>query len=416
MRRRFVFFRGMPRYARRWRVISFASTFFSLVAHTARDESLPAEKSTHAASEHTAVSVLEPKRAFCDSPAWVVCQRNLLLDTRVAGLRAFGYDELEKLLRKTVTMKVRLRGVEMNLAMHQDDKTAEYFAALDGDEDVYGYSRLADYEPGLVVDVGSHIGMDAIAAHKWGPNHTIVALEPEPIPHFYMHWNLHQNNVPVLDREGKIDTFEFAPTGGVYPRKAGLTKDGRLLALESSQVVKRHHATGWPPEWIEGIPDPPEFEVSAPLDRLRDPALTTPSMTLDHVMQAHGHDAVKFMRLDCEGCEYEVVPSWKKADMLKRIDVLAGELHDPSHADTKVDDALLRSVRDILFEQPAACMPESEVVIPGVTTEATRFKGRQAVGVAMENYVDSGEANPFKCKFVQAKGVGWDKLAKKAAN
>lgn len=154
--------------------------------------------------------------------------------------------------------------------------------------DCYGLNRIDFTSGDVVVDIGAHIGMFAIYTALRFPQIVIHAFEPFP-ENFEL---LEQN----LDRNG-ITTVRI--------HHQGLSGDGRLLEM----VTNTQNSGG-------------STCHSRTLNHRRCTGI--PSTTLDHVFDSLAIDKCKFLKIDCEGSEYEILFS---THSLSKVEYLSGEFH-----------------------------------------------------------------------------------------
>ena len=155
--------------------------------------------------------------------------------------------------------------------------------------DHYGLRNIRFAEGDVVVDVGAHVGLFSIYLAKRSPLLRIVAFEPFPTNFRNCSENLELNG---------ISNVTLSPSA--------ISSDCRRLSMVSdpgnsggaSAVVTTFGSNGT------------ESEI--------------PSMTLDEVFSVHEIDKCKLLKIDCEGMEYEIIPSVGAFD---RVEYMSGEFH-----------------------------------------------------------------------------------------
>lgn len=156
--------------------------------------------------------------------------------------------------------------------------------------DLYGLENIAFQPEDIVIDVGAHIGLVSLYLAKRWPFLRIFAFEPHPINHANFARNLRLNNV------SNISLFQQA-----------VTADGRPIML---RLVDSN--TGG----ATAVFDMAGAHTVGPVE----------SVTLQDIFNrtvAPGQRC-RLLKLDCEGMEYEIVPS----PVLDRVDFLAAEFHE----------------------------------------------------------------------------------------
>jgi len=128
------------------------------------------------------------------------------------------------------------------------------------------------------------------------------AQEPAARTYVYLCWNLALNGVPVLDegafREGRA---------GVLPLHAGATANGRNVSIAMDPRYSKNAQT---------------VDTSGPGHRV------VRTVALPAYLAGLGAAApLAVLKLDCEGCEFEVLPELERSGVLARAGRVVGELH-----------------------------------------------------------------------------------------
>lgn len=156
--------------------------------------------------------------------------------------------------------------------------------------DAYGLESIAFQPEDIVIDVGAHIGLVSLYLAKRWPFLRIFAFEPHPINHANFVENLRLNNVP-----------------NVCLFKQAVTADSRSIML---RVVDSN--TGG----ATAVFDMAGAYTVGPVE----------SVTLQEIFDrtVAPNQRCRLLKLDCEGTEYEIVPS----PVLERVDFFAAEFHE----------------------------------------------------------------------------------------
>jgi len=157
----------------------------------------------------------------------------------------------------------------------------------------YGLDSIQFQRGDIVLDVGANVGIVSIILGKLNPGITIYAFEPVPLTYKTFLKNLKLNGV----------------TNVVAVNRA-LSGDGAPLTINADYEVNPGGSSS--------------FVGNAPGAKPLQP-VTVQSMTLDDVFRHYGIASCKLLKIDCEGCEYDVLYS---TGMLGRISGIAGEFHD----------------------------------------------------------------------------------------
>jgi FkbM family methyltransferase len=163
---------------------------------------------------------------------------------------------------------------------------------------MYKLSELS-FAPGSVaVDVGAHIGGVSVILATLHPDLRIISYEPSSSNFAMLCANIQRNAITnvtpvqqaVMGARGQMTlTWSERDTAGAA---VGLLDAPR----------RAREADGWRSETVQCV-------------------------TLDDVMLAHGIDRCAWLKLDCEGAEWEIAA---KTGVLERIDHISMELHIPA--------------------------------------------------------------------------------------
>ena len=162
------------------------------------------------------------------------------------------------------------------------------FVLREGAGNTYGLDAHA--EPGLAVDIGGNLGAVTIQISRLCPQWQVISVEAMPITFLFLIVNLWLN-VP-----------SDMATGRIVPIFAAMGRDGGAATFqfrEDSLTSSR--------DWN---PLSESWRTTA--------NFTLPTMSFSSLLRAAGADpeaAVSLLKLDCEGCEYDVVPDLSAAQM-----------------------------------------------------------------------------------------------------
>lgn len=154
--------------------------------------------------------------------------------------------------------------------------------------DEYRLDRIDFCAGDVVVDVGAHVGICAVYIAKRFPLVSVIAIEPDPVNFLNLRINIRLNGVD-----------------NVVPKFCAVTKDGRPFPIAS------------PPQNTGGAGG-----YYTQVDGYRHS--TARSATLDHIFETCGIERCKFLKMDCEGAEHEILPN---TSVLGRVQWLSAEFH-----------------------------------------------------------------------------------------
>lgn len=168
------------------------------------------------------------------------------------------------------------------------------------------WRRLRDHNSpdDWLVDVGGHNGLTALAMRLFAPKANVVTLEPSPWNFLLLQMNLLINTPSWMPkvialhaslgrREGQAQGIHL-PTSTWGSSMEGTVRGGRL---------------GERPKPLLGT------------------WFNTTTTTLPALLRKFSIQQVALLKLDCEGCEWEVTFDWHRRGLWRRIDQLVGELH-----------------------------------------------------------------------------------------
>jgi FkbM family methyltransferase len=181
-----------------------------------------------------------------------------------------------------------------------------------------GFELRAD---DTVVDVGANVGMFALWAEPQIPRGRLICVEPNPQALKCLTMNIRQNdlrNVIVVaaaagSENGTMELVSF-PGWEALGHRADIEAPWFLNGSRMARVAR----------WL----------VQCALLHPCQPAIAKPiavqQRLLSRILDEHGVAAVNFLKMDCEGSEYEVLRSLDTAH-LARIERIVIEYHDFGH-------------------------------------------------------------------------------------
>ncbi|MBT3456003.1 FkbM family methyltransferase [bacterium] len=167
-------------------------------------------------------------------------------------------------------------------------------------EGEYYFGDFSCVNGDVMIDIGAHVGIISILYAKLFPELTVYAFEPVPENYEALLKNLNLNNV------SNVVPINKAVTGNGRDVKVisapWLSASGTLENITGS--VKRH--------WPEGASSVLSHCVA--------------SISLDQIFRTFNIKKCKFLKIDCEGSEYEILLNAPPL-VLKNTEYLAGEFH-----------------------------------------------------------------------------------------
>ena len=227
---------------------------------------------------------------------------------------------------------------------------------------------------GVALDIGANLGDLAILIHKLEPRSQVVAVEASPHTHFFLLWNLHLNGVRLL-REDQVGDANAG--GGVLPLLAAVSDVPGTVEMRWSDQRSQNAVIRRPDEHVTAL------EVGAPIMASSDTARASipagwhsamvPTMNIPSWLRAHGVETVSLLKLDCEGCEFTVVPAWASFFSNKTaVPRFTGEFHwraldrTAGRFQARPTDAQVAALEGVLRGRGCGAAPWKRVYEPGV--------------------------------------------------
>jgi len=169
-----------------------------------------------------------------------------------------------------------------------------------------------------VVDIGGNIGVFVLWAAPQVPLGWIVSVEPNPVSLGCLQLNIERNglgNVTAMQAAAGSDggTMELI----CHPGWEMIAHDAKV----SAPWFYKHGGPARLVRWIiAGLTNRHTTAESAQ-------RIVTPLMSLEHIMDDHGIEVVNYLKLDCEGSEFEVLRNISGA-CWSRIERAAIEYHE----------------------------------------------------------------------------------------
>jgi len=159
-----------------------------------------------------------------------------------------------------------------------------------------------------VIDVGGNIGAFAVTACRAAPNGWVITYEPEPGNAELLRQNLDRNHC----RNVTVVNAAVSGRGGVLSLHLNPDNSG-------GHSIHRNHGG---------------------------PTLTVPAIALRDLFDDHGVERCDFLKMDCEGAEYDILYSLPRAYYL-RIRRIVLEYHGDPKTKRELADGLIRHLTEM---------------------------------------------------------------------
>jgi len=194
-------------------------------------------------------------------------------------------------------------------------------------EAIYGdeyKTNSINFQPGdTVLDIGANVGSVSIMLAKKYPFLQIYSYEAHPINYQNLQKNIQENNIK------NIKAFNYA----VYSVDDHLIKIN--LNSDNTGATNSFVDTSLHPEVY--LPEYSDVEV--------------PTISLDSIIRSNSITRVKFLKVDCEGAEFEI---FENSNLIKEILIenIGIEVHLFMEKYGKSRETLIKLLSDISTNQP----------------------------------------------------------------
>ncbi|OGZ56434.1 MAG: hypothetical protein A3H64_01985 [Candidatus Ryanbacteria bacterium RIFCSPLOWO2_02_FULL_45_11c] len=144
-----------------------------------------------------------------------------------------------------------------------------------------------------IVEVGGHIGSFSVYAARNAPQGRVVVYEPDPGNFTYLQKNIHLNKLSNITVK-KMAVAAKKETRMFFPSTVNTAESSMYITKGQGQSIQ------------------------------------VPTTTLSHIFEEHAVVSCDFLKLDCEGAEYEILFG-TPASCLNKIQKIAMECHNPSY-------------------------------------------------------------------------------------
>lgn len=152
------------------------------------------------------------------------------------------------------------------------------------------YSKHLSANSHIIIDIGAHIGVFSLLAAITCPEAKIYCYEPEPNNYELLIKNIEQNN--LLDR---LNSYQL-----------GVARSNEERILNVAKINTGGSSIVWGQE--------------------RNKKITVDCITLKSILEENHIDKVDFVKMDCEGAEFEIL--YSSQNLLQKIDVISMEVHN----------------------------------------------------------------------------------------
>jgi len=201
--------------------------------------------------------------------------------------------------------KLELKKYEIDLDGHtiylsdlSSSRTLDFVIpeAVVGDE--YNTKNI-DFKKGdVVLDIGANVGSVSIMLAKKYPFLKIYAYEAHPVNYNILKKNIEDNNVT------NVNAFNYA-VYSVDDHFIDINLNSDNTGASNVFINPKDHPNLYPSEFSN---------------------IEVPTISLDSIIRTNNIDSIKFIKMDCEGSEFEIIENSNLISEIK-IENLAIEIH-----------------------------------------------------------------------------------------
>ena len=229
------------------------------------------------------------------------------------GRHIFSTDEQlnQVIMNMSPVKNINILGRSLKVVHAVNDTTAEKLAheysLRRNRPDSYGLLGTKALN-GVMLDIGANIGAMSVYMSLSNPSWKIFTFEPVPTTFFYLINNLHLNNVTILHHQSNYESFTHQ--GGVLPVWGAASDHSGKFNMTYNDALSQFST-------ISNVTTS-ELDSTAEVNVIN----------IQKFLLKQNVDVINIFKIDCEGCEFSVIPALK--DMLlnkTKVQQFAGELH-----------------------------------------------------------------------------------------
>jgi FkbM family methyltransferase len=189
-------------------------------------------------------------------------------------------------MSKPVSLKIK--GIQIILVQNKNDDSVQKLKSefLNG-SDGYGFSRIGTSNYGSMIDIGANIGCISIYIAKVYPNWRIISFEPAPVTYFYFKYNMFLNNITTITGlSGRNES------GGIHAINSAVGTHKAIMEFTYSDYNSQLATFS---DVIDGVNGWHKVNITV--------------VSISNIIACYSLDVIDFFKIDCEGCEFEVIPS-----------------------------------------------------------------------------------------------------------
>ena len=238
------------------------------------------------------------------------------------GLKLF--DNNETMLNDVINnmeepQDVKIEDQILSLVQYKGDTSIGKLKGEFTNNDNYGLYRLDNVVNGTFIDIGANLGAISIFVAKkyYTKNLSVICFEPIPVTYFLLRYNMHLNH--IYHHQNHTEHFNISTrTGpGMYAFNNAFGSSFATVNFVSSKKLSQFSAFS-----DKSVDD---LNKENGLEWVSHKIVVVP---LSFIESNFNINTIDFLKLDCEGCEFDLIVSledfFKSKDRLK---YLGAEIH-----------------------------------------------------------------------------------------
>jgi FkbM family methyltransferase len=270
-------------------------------------DSNPVEAATDGArllgGKHRRSGLPEAMRLMC--PTGDASHDAAVLQTYAIGKRIIGFG-FSSMLQRAQFAEGRF-GREHSVKIWYDPSVPNHgmphTIMREQEEDVYKFREHGPAIPSgdWILDFGGNIGAAVVHERLSAQSNPIVTIEPSPVNFFWLMFNIVQNRLYKYNARIVALNAGLAVKPGIAQ---GALRGGRthVGASATKKWMTDAKKNGWK-----------HFSINM--------------LTLPSLMKTLDISRFGLMKIDCEGCEFQLSLHWRKLDLFRSFGIIVGEYH-----------------------------------------------------------------------------------------
>jgi FkbM family methyltransferase len=198
----------------------------------------------------------------------------------------------------------------------QSSRTLEYIIEDLFEKDEYGFDSLSFLPGDVVVDIGANVGVVSVYLAKKYPDIQVYSFEAHPVNYENLLKNINLNNV------SNVKPFNLAVS----------SSDDKDVSITLAQ----------------GNSGSSSLFIVDPKDPL---TATVKTISLDSIIRNNSIAKINFLKLDCEGSEFDILENSKLIHEIS-IENISAEIHTYMKSKNKNVDNLIELINSISKNKP----------------------------------------------------------------